>query len=413
MTADPGRDDGDDMPSQTELDATDRVLSSIAVGTRPSDGAEHDGVTQLLLAASGPAGAGELVGSDRFVDAVSSAPTRPHRASAPVAFVGKAVAAKAAVIAAVTVLGIAGAGAATGVILHVANDTRPQPVVTVDDPDATSTGRDGNGELDLGDPTFDGTGPGPSIDPARVRTCASATDGPGLAQLAQAATEANTTATDYCRGTGTAADPDRPDAATPPDATSSDDRATARDRGADAGAPPATPGPPAGGGGPANGGGSSNGSNNAGSNNKGGATPGTPNSNANGNATPGTPNPNAAGNNHGGATPGTPNPNANGNAAGNGGHGNGGSGSGTSNGGAAAGGQKANAGNGSPSSVGNGAGSAGGSAADARVLGGATSGGGGDTAPGAARGASSATRPPTAPGAAAAPGSPDRPERQR
>jgi hypothetical protein len=341
MSTDIDRSDAHDDPSDAELDATDGLLSSIATGTVATAGEAPDPVTELLRAASGPAGAGELVGADQFVAAVSSTDTEPRRAgTSPAALVGKAFAAKAAVIAAVTVLGIAGAGAATGVILRVANDSGPQPVVTVDDPDVASTTPDDS--PDLGGLTRDPGSAGSNVDPARVRTCAAATDVPGLERLANAATAANSTAADYCRGTGTLADPDRPgtDARTDSSA-SADDRLATGGRRADPAVPPdrparndangsgsgngaATPGTPntntnanpKAGNGATNG--NSNGPANGNSNGNGAATPGTPNTNANPKAGNGATNGNSNGpangnraDNNGAATPGTPNTNAN------------------------------------------------------------------------------------------------------
>lgn len=317
MSAHLGHADAHDTPSEHELDASDRFLSSIAAGAMPTDAVGPDPLTELLRAASGPAGAGELAGSEQFVAAVSAKETSTRRGATPAVFVGKAVAAKVAVIAAVTVLGIASAGAATGVILHVANDDAPQPVVTVDDPDASPLETPVD-RLRV-DGSRDARGSGAAADPVRVRTCAAAITPTGLEQLARAAGAASTTTDEYCRGTATIADPDRPEvAASGADESSSTDGPSSRT------SPPsdqdgraADPGPPAGAGGSGNGGGNSSGGNNSGS-----GTPGTPNSNANpksgngatngggnaGGANTGSPN---GGNQGGNSTPGTPNTNAN------------------------------------------------------------------------------------------------------
>jgi hypothetical protein len=310
MTTDLGRSDAHGTPEDVQLDASDRLLTAIAAGTTSTGTLASDPLTELLRTASGPAGSGELVGEEQFVAAVSTPAEQRRRAGAsPAGLVGKAVAAKVAVIAAVTVLGIAGAGAATGVILRVANDDAPQPLVTVDDPDATPP--DAEQEWQLDDSTRDRADAGAGADPVRVRTCAAATSPTGLEQLARAASVASTTAADYCRGTGTAADPDRPDEVTGEDgAPTADDPSSSESPRSGTDTPTAEPGPPSGAGGSSNG--------NGGGNTNRPDTPGTPNANANPKATNGATNgvgnqgatPNGGGNGNGTTTPGTPNANA-------------------------------------------------------------------------------------------------------
>jgi hypothetical protein len=119
--------DGTAVPSVEDLDATDRLLDAIARGgLRATD----PGI-ELLSLAAGPANDAEMAGGAGFVAAVADASRhrhmaaehRPHRS---ISRVGRVLVAKAAVLASLLAVGVAGAGAVTGVIAYTAHQN-PAP----------------------------------------------------------------------------------------------------------------------------------------------------------------------------------------------------------------------------------------------------------------------------------------------
>jgi hypothetical protein len=312
--------DAGPTPDQHDLDAADQLLTSIARGTDTTD-PSTDAVATLLRTASGPAGPGELAGAGLFAHRVTEQAAtnadEPRRAPRSITLLGRVVAVKAVLVAAFAALGIAGAGAATGAIMHVVNERNADPVVTIDDPvvgmDPEATGG-GAGASSSAGAAERGAASIPVAE--RTATCAAAVDAPGLTALATAASAAGATPTDFCRGTGTSADPevaaDEPsDGAPASGAAPGDDAAGGRgngnDNGNNAGGNP-TPGSngatngssPQAGGNPAPGKGAGN-SNAGGNGNAGG------NNNAGGNGNAG-PHPNPGGGKGNGNSRGTQNP---------------------------------------------------------------------------------------------------------
>lgn len=223
-----------------ELDAADQLLTSIARSTETTD-PPTDAVATLLRSASGPAGPGELAGAGLFARAVSeqAATKADERRRAPrsITLLGRVVAVKAVLVAAVAALGIAGAGAATGAIMHVVNERNADPVVTIDDP-VVGMGPEETGGGAGGSASAGVVERGVASIPIAERTvaCAAAVDAPGLTALATAASAAGATPTDFCRGTGTSADPevaaDEPSTGAPASGSApGDDAAGGRDTG--------------------------------------------------------------------------------------------------------------------------------------------------------------------------------------
>lgn len=119
--------DGAAVPSVVDLDATDRLLDAIARGgVRATD----PGI-ELLSLAAGPVDDAEVVGAADFVAAVAGA--SPHRHLVPAlgpqrttTNVFRVVVAKSALLASLLAVGVAGAGAVTGVIAYTAHQN-PAP----------------------------------------------------------------------------------------------------------------------------------------------------------------------------------------------------------------------------------------------------------------------------------------------
>jgi uncharacterized membrane protein YgcG len=147
--------DAAEAPSDAELDLTDRFLTDLAAGLSAGE-AQLQPVADLLLAVRAPAAAEELEDRVGFATLVnnlhSPAPVaaaaharRPRTVRHRLDLLGRALAAKAAIIAAMTVVGVAGAGAATGLIaVAVSNDppptTAPAPTALDGAPDAPTIG---------------------------------------------------------------------------------------------------------------------------------------------------------------------------------------------------------------------------------------------------------------------------------
>lgn len=127
-------------PSEVELDESERLLSELGAGLLEFS---SDPVAQLLHTARGPGTPEELDDCVGFADhavATASLAAIDHEPAADAAttrhevvpperrrlvFLGRALAAKAALITAVGVLGVAGAGAATGAIIVNQRDEPP------------------------------------------------------------------------------------------------------------------------------------------------------------------------------------------------------------------------------------------------------------------------------------------------
>ena len=316
------RDDGDPsglpavspIPDAAEMEATDHYLDRLAAGAAP---APSDAAGRLLRDAAAPGEEPELAGSAAFAAAVAaSVEERSTATAAPRTFtvLGRVVAAKVVAIIAIATLGLAGAGAATGAVLHAA-DRRSPASTTVEvvpdseapeapggEPDEDTSGRRHHpGELSLAEAT------------ERIATCDAATSAQGSERLLDAAAAADSTPAEYCAEAVAAIE----STATESDTDSTTDVEEAeRGAGASNGSDPAgnaaehrddaadshTPAPGrsgAGSGGAANAGGNTSNSGGNANANAGGANSG---GNANANA--------------GGANAGTPNANANANAGG-------------------------------------------------------------------------------------------------
>ena len=332
------RDDGDPsgipavspIPDAAEMEATDHYLDRLAAGAAP---APSDAAGRLLRDAAAPGEEPELAGSAAFAAAVAaSVEERSTATSAPRTFtvLGRVVTAKVVAIVALATLGLAGAGAATGAVLHAA-DRRSPASTTVEvvpdteapeapggEPDADTSGRRHHpGELSLAEAT------------ERIATCDAATSAQGAERLVEAAAAA-TTPTDFCaeavatiESMATGADADTTTDTV--DAGETDERGAGNSNGTDpagnaaehrddaaTGHTPTTGRPGAGSGGSGNAGGNtSNSGGNANANAGGANSGGNANPNAGGANSGGNANPNAGGAN---ASPSTPNANANANA---------------------------------------------------------------------------------------------------
>lgn len=153
------RDRNNAVPSAEELDATDRLLDAIA----------RDGVRaaepeiELLRLAAGPAADAETEGAAGFAaalaDAVGHRPVvSERRPSSSISHLGRVLAAKIAVLASLLAVGVAGAGAVTGVIAYTAHhnqapDRLLRPEVTTIEPDATPRAPADDGRDERGAPT--------------------------------------------------------------------------------------------------------------------------------------------------------------------------------------------------------------------------------------------------------------------
>ncbi len=315
------------IPTDSDLDETDRTLDLLATGGSPASSTPG---TDLLRAAAAPGEDAELAGAGAFSAALADAldergESATESRATPLTFtvMGRVIAAKVAIIAAVATLGIAGAGAATGAVLRAVEDGPPPTSEPVRPDDAAPDAADARStSLRSDERTVDGE-PALSVAEAtaRLAVCdAASTDGDATA-LADAAAAARTTQSEYCTEAAAALEPvrDEGSAMTPTepaadaDEPSSDTLPTGG--GAINGNSPNAGGTPSAD--PPGGRGPSGGAGNAGGNSTG--NNGTPNTNANagGNSTGdnGTPNSNANPNSGGSKAGGNPTPNTNANAA--------------------------------------------------------------------------------------------------
>ena len=196
----PGPTDMTSVPSAAELDETDRYLDRLAAGgsARPADAGGA-----LLSSAAAPGEEPELAGASAFTAALAdSVDERRALADEPrtINVLGRVIAAKVVVIAAVAALGIAGAGAATGVILQSVDRETPSTTApdTTDDlvPGASdSEGASGGRAASSNDV--------PSLSVAvatqRVAVCEAATTDVGRAELTRTAEELGATPAEFCQ----------------------------------------------------------------------------------------------------------------------------------------------------------------------------------------------------------------------
>ena len=141
----PGPTDMTSVPSAAELDETDRYLDRLAAGGRR---VAADAGGALLSSAAAPGEESELAGASAFTAALAdSVDERRALADEPrtINVLGRVIAAKVAVIAAVATLGIAGAGAATGVILQSVDRETPSTTAPEPTDDLVPGASDGEG----------------------------------------------------------------------------------------------------------------------------------------------------------------------------------------------------------------------------------------------------------------------------
>ena len=200
-------------PSTVELDATDHILSELATGRTSPDDMSADPSLALLLAASQDPTEDELrdsVGFAVLAAAAANASRMAQQVVIPVVEAGrpttasrvrKALAVKVALVLGVVVLGVAGAGAATGIVVAARSD---DPVPTTVTSIAGSADRTGTDDLvgDASDGTRDRSDAQTSrgTDSERAGLCAGATSAPGLLALEHAADFAGPPSQQFCEG---------------------------------------------------------------------------------------------------------------------------------------------------------------------------------------------------------------------
>ena len=196
----PGPTDMTSVPSAAELDETDRYLDRLAAGgsARPADAGGA-----LLSSAAAPGEEPELAGASAFTAALAdSVDERRALADEPrtINVLGRVIAAKVVVIAAVAALGIAGAGAATGVILQsvdreTPSTTAPEPTDDLVPGASDSEGASGRRAASSNDV------PNLSVAVAtqRVAVCEAATTDVGRAELTRTAEELGATPAEFCQ----------------------------------------------------------------------------------------------------------------------------------------------------------------------------------------------------------------------
>ena len=142
---DPSHMSAESTPSAAELEESERLFADLRSGDLEFT---SDPTVRLLRSARGPATPDELIGADDFAEHVAvasgagitarhamSGGTVPASWRERMRLIGRALAAKAALIAGIGVLGVAGAGAASGVI--IASHQQPEPSTTETLPGST------------------------------------------------------------------------------------------------------------------------------------------------------------------------------------------------------------------------------------------------------------------------------------
>ena len=142
---DPSHMSAESTPSAAELEESERLFADLRSGDLEFT---SDPTVRLLRSARGPATPDELIGADDFAEHVAvasgagitarhamSGGTVPASRRERMRLIGRALAAKAALIAGIGVLGVAGAGAASGVI--IASHQQPEPSTTETLPGST------------------------------------------------------------------------------------------------------------------------------------------------------------------------------------------------------------------------------------------------------------------------------------